>query len=81
MALVNEYFCAGCGSEIYYAKSTGISSVYSAKDSDFAGKDILLCEPCFFAEEAQIDAEGTNNLPHVLDRYRSTLANLGELRA
>ena len=81
MAFVNEYFCARCGNDIYNANATGVSSIYNAEDSDFAGKYILLCEPCFFAEEAQIDSDGTNNLPLVLDRYRSTLENLGDLRA
>lgn len=76
---INEEFCANCSINIFYAKAIGVSSIYNAQDKDFAGQDILLCEPCFFIEENEINVAGSNNLPHALDHYRQVLRSVGEL--
>ena len=66
---ISEEWCAGCGAFIRDARATGESGIY------FPGnKAILLCEPCFLAEDDAIEAAGTNNLPDRLARYQRTLA-------
>jgi hypothetical protein len=66
---VSDDWCAGCGSYIRHARETGVSGLY------FPGtKCILLCEPCFLAEDDAIEDAGTNNLPERLSRYLRTLA-------
>ncbi|ABF71343.1 p095 [Rhizobium phage 16-3] len=55
------FTCARCKVHFRDVRSSGSSSLY--------GSDHTLCEPCFFAEDAQIDEEGTNNLPDTLASY------------
>lgn len=64
-------WCARCGAFIRNARVTGTPSLYNP-----GGDEILLCEPCFFDEGAEIEAAGTNDLPDRLAAYHRTLASL-----
>jgi len=71
MPYESEEWCARCGRYIGNATSTGESSLYNP-----GPVGILLCEPCFHAEDAEIEAAGRNDLPETLRAYRRTLAGL-----
>ena len=53
--------CARCKKTMMEHESTGESGIYRSCH--------ILCEPCFFAEDAEIDAAGTNDLPETLAKY------------
>lgn len=55
--------CVRCRSQIWRHETHGESSLYSPDRS------FTLCEPCFFDEDAEIEREGTNNLPDRLADY------------
>ena len=61
--------CVNCGANLE-GKPRGNSSIYGATSEH------VLCEPCFFEEEAMQEAEGTNNLPHVLEKYNERLSHV-----
>lgn len=65
---MTQTICARCCDQLWPGATTGESALYSP-DRPFE-----LCEPCFFAEEALIDEQGTNNLPDELRRYRENLS-------
>lgn len=67
--MIENDYCANCGCYIGNATATGVAGLY-----DPNGPDILLCEPCFFAEEDAVEAAGTNNLPDRLARYKRNIA-------
>lgn len=54
--------CAGCGCPIYQHMTTGQSGLYSPQ------RHYTLCEPCFFAEDTEIETRG-NNLPDLIAIY------------
>ncbi len=56
--------CAACLSWKGDPDSSGVSSLYSPD------REYLLCEPCFLAEEALIDASGHNIHPSVIAAYQ-----------
>lgn len=56
-----DFICARCKQTFIGARSSGQSALYGARH--------ILCEPCFFDEDEQIDERGTNNLPDTLERY------------
>jgi len=58
--------CARCVRPL--GEVTGESAIYNPN-----GPPILLCEPCFFDEDAQITALGGNDLPDTLARYKVNL--------
>lgn len=53
--------CARCRKNILQGETTGESSIYQSNH--------ILCEPCFFAEDAEIEERGTNDLPDTLNKY------------
>jgi hypothetical protein len=66
---LDDDWCAGCGGYIANARETGVSGLY------FPGMNsILLCKPCYDAEDATIETTGTNNMPDLLAHYLRTLA-------
>lgn len=69
MSRVNSDTCACCGENISH-RGDGISGVYSP-DLEF-----LLCEDCWYEEEAEIDERGTNDLPHRIVHYKKMLGLL-----
>lgn len=70
--MIKNECCANCGCELGRLKATGISGLYFPGD-----QDIELCEPCFFAEEAEIDEVGTNNIPERLAHYLDMIQRYG----
>ncbi len=64
----SDEICARCGKDISNECSTGESGLYNP-----GPVGILLCEPCFHDEEAEIDDVGTNNLPETLKAYYRVL--------
>lgn len=60
--------CARCGKIIHRLDCTGESQVYSPR------KPYTLCEPCYLAEDAEIETAGTNKLPEVIAAYERTLS-------
>ena len=62
--MADDDHCARCGCYLPWGVTTGVSSLYSPH------REFTLCEPCFFDEEAEIDREGTNDLPDTLRRYQ-----------
>lgn len=67
----NDDFCAGCGGYIANARETGVSSIYNP-----GGPSILLCKPCYDAEDELIEQSGRNDHPGELARYKRTLASV-----
>ena len=59
--------CARCCKSIRPDETTGESGLYSPSRS------FTLCEPCFFAEDAEIEEKGTNNMPDVIASYVENL--------
>lgn len=57
-------FCVRCGDDLRNARCTGEPGIYRS-DPEWT-----LCEPCFFAEDYQIETEGGNDLPDVREAYR-----------
>lgn len=55
--------CANCKSLIWSNDPDGVSSLYSP-DQEF-----ILCEPCWLAEEAEIERRGTNDIPELVAHY------------
>lgn len=56
-----KFICARCKKPVRRGEPEGMSSIYKSKH--------LLCEPCFLAEDDEIEIEGTNNLPETLKKY------------
>lgn len=63
-----EDMCASCGKHLTGHECTGESGIYSPNET------FTLCEPCFLAEDAAIDARGDNDWPEEVARYRRVLA-------
>ena len=61
-------FCVRCCEKL--GRVTGESSIYRSDDSH------ILCEPCFFDEEAEQERRGTNNLPDVLAKYDENIERM-----
>ena len=60
--------CARCRRKVDQIKDClSESMIYSP------GRAFTLCEPCFFAEEAEIDAAETNNIPERIEQYKANL--------
>lgn len=59
-----QQYCARCKKNISDGETTGESQIYMSHH--------ILCEPCFFDEEREIDEAGTNNLPDTLKSYGKT---------
>lgn len=57
--------CARCRQPIGRQDTTGESQLYCPGSQH----GYILCEPCFFEEETEVDKEGTNNLPETLVKY------------
>ena len=57
--------CCNCGKEMHDTETQGYSSIYGASEYH------LMCEPCFFEEEALIDERGSNDHPDRLKHYDS----------
>ena len=55
------YKCPRCKEFVLDAHNNGTSSLYRSNHT--------ICVPCFHAEDEQIETEGTNNLPDVLESY------------
>ena len=53
--------CPRCKQRVLDRNDCGESSLYRSRH--------LICNPCFHAEDAQIEQEGTNDLPLVLASY------------
>lgn len=78
MSSMSQRRCARCGGVL--GRSTGTSSIYRREHTTLSHlREILLCEPCFFEEEAQTEEAGTNNLPSVLDNYARNMRLNGDL--
>jgi hypothetical protein len=56
--------CVRCLHRLGETEAEGESGIYSPD------RPFLLCEPCFFAEDEEIEREGTNNLPERIKQYR-----------
>ena len=56
-------FCACCKKKIYYGETDGESALYSPN------RKFILCEPCFFDEDTEIEEKGTNDIPERLAKY------------
>jgi hypothetical protein len=65
-------FCVRCRGRIREGDAEGESGIYSP------GRSFRLCEPCFFAEDDEIEVEG-NNLPDRIKQYREN-ERLGPLK-
>lgn len=67
----DQTICARCTRRL--GSATGESAIYNP------GRDhgIELCEPCFFAEDAEITERGMNDLPDTLAKYRENLRRFG----
>lgn len=59
--------CPRCSWIIFRGETRGESGIYGSSDIPD------LCEPCFFDEEDEIEAAGTNDLPETLARYRANM--------
>ena len=59
--------CARCRCNLYEQDCTGESGLYSPN------RAFTLCEPCFFDEDAEIEKEGTNDLPLRIEQYRENI--------
>lgn len=70
MAHDNEGFCAGCGCSLEHAPEIHTSSIFSPTEQ------FELCPQCGRQEEAEIDKEGTNNLPTLLAIYKGNAARI-----
>lgn len=69
MDYATGHMCARCRIKVDQMRDClGESGIYSP-----TGRAFTLCEQCFLDEEAEIDAQGTNNLPGRLDEYRANL--------
>lgn len=66
---MDEECCANCGCFIGERMADGLSSVYSPD------RAFRLCEPCWLEEDAEIERQGTNDLPHLRERYEANVAN------
>ena len=53
--------CPRCKMQVLNPTDCGESSLYRSNH--------LICEPCFFAEEDEIEEMGTNDLPNTLAAY------------
>ena len=53
--------CPRCKERVLDRSNCGESGLYKSRH--------LICVPCFHAEDAEIDREGTNNLPDRLRDY------------
>lgn len=53
--------CPRCKKRVLNRNDSGESQLYNSRH--------ILCVPCFFKEEAEIDEKGTNNLPETLKSY------------
>lgn len=53
--------CPRCKQRCLNPNDNGDSSLYGSRH--------VICVPCFFEEEREIDTLGTNNLPEVLAKY------------
>lgn len=58
---MTKFICARCKEPVREGAPEGQSAIYRSNHR--------ICEPCFFDEDEQIDAEGTNDLPDTLKRY------------
>lgn len=58
---MSTFTCARCKQYFGNARSSGESALYRSRH--------VLCEPCFFDEDAEIEERGTNNLPDTLAKY------------
>lgn len=56
-----KFICARCKKYVRTGEPEGRSAIYGSSHD--------LCEPCFFAEDAEIEERGTNNLPETLAKY------------
>ena len=63
MSTANHTICCACGHQIRFPEPEWESSLYSN------GVKYLLCEPCGFTEEREINRAGTNNIPELLATY------------
>jgi len=61
--------CANCKRPIVGSDGGSESSVYSPD------RAFILCEPCWLQENAEIDREGTNDLPQRVKRYADSAAS------
>ncbi len=59
--------CARCRRFVRDMECQGESGIYSVNRS------FMLCEPCFDAEDKQIDRAGTNDIPELVEEYRANL--------
>lgn len=56
-------FCACCKKEINYGEPDAESALYSPFEK------FILCEPCFFDEDKEIEEKGRNDIPERLAKY------------
>lgn len=59
--------CAGCRVSLRYEDCQGESGLYSPN------RAFTLCEPCFLAEDKEIDDRGSNEWPERIEQYRQNL--------
>lgn len=59
--------CPRCGRWIRWDAPSGESGIYGSSDIPD------LCEPCWIDEDAEIERQGTNDLPEVLAGYRRNM--------
>lgn len=64
---MTDIICARCGKFVRDEECQGESGIYSPN------RIFMLCEPCFEAEDAEIDEAGTNDLPERLEQYKRRL--------
>lgn len=64
-----QTICARCGRYLGDSDPIGESAIYNPGQNN----GIDLCEPCWDAEDAEIEAAGTNDLPDTLAKYRENL--------
>lgn len=68
MDYANGTMCARCRIKVDpYKDCLGESGLYSPN------RAFTLCDPCFLAEDAEIDAAGSNDIPERIEMYRANL--------
>lgn len=63
-----RFTCARCKQFFPNASCSAESGIYQSRH--------VLCEPCFFDEDAEIEERGTNNLLDTLEKYEPENADV-----
>lgn len=72
MSWMDPQYCARCGKYIRDGETTGESGLYSPK------RAFTLCEKCWLEEDAEIEKNGSNDMPSVVASYAYLLDNIND---